>query len=63
MTIGNILQKQLTPQQYRQTFPHWLQQKTTVNGIETYWPPHLSFLVWLRVACISKRLLWHHKTT
>jgi len=21
------------------------------------------FLVWLRVACISKRLVWHHKTT
>ena len=30
---------------------------------ETFWPPHLSFLVWLRVACISKRLVWHHKTT
>jgi len=40
-----------------------LQQKTIVNGIETYWPPHLSFLVWLRAACISKRLVWHDKTT
>jgi len=24
---------------------------------------HLFFLVWLRVACVSKRLVWHHKTT
>jgi len=42
LTIGNILQKQLIHQQYRQKFPHRLQQKTIVNGIETSWPPHLS---------------------
>jgi len=36
LTIGNILQKQLSHQQYRQKFPHWLQQKIIVNGIETY---------------------------
>jgi len=59
----DILQKQLTHQQYRQKFPHWFQQKTIGNGIETFWPQHLSFLVWRRVACISKRLVWHHKTT
>ena len=62
LTIGNILQKQLTHWEYPQKFSHWLQQKTTVNGTETYWPPHLSFLVWLRAACISKRLWWHHRT-
>ena len=58
-----MLQKKLIRQQYRQKFPLWLQQKTIANGIETFWPPHLSFLVWLRVARISKRLVWHHKTT
>jgi len=55
--------KAIDPLAISTKFPHWLQQKTIVNGIETFWPPHLSSLVWLRAACTSKRLVWHYKTT
>ena len=45
-------------------FPHWLQQNIIVNGIETYWPPHVSFLVWLcsmhiKTTRVTSQNYWH----